>query len=287
MRFFCTLLLVIGFAIGCNTKRAAVTSSANPDFDRALGAIEASADWDAAHSEAAPLSVDVLPAIETLCGHLENDRVISREHSLTSSVGTMGDHAFGAIQGAIYAHLPNRYKAYFAFSRSDVEDWLDRYQGKTLVELQIEAATTSVERAKREYELEGSADAHAAIAVYTGLLQTRLFTRVIRDILDSDDTFSGLAVMLTRRKIDNLKIYGTIPSRPDLDRLHRRLNKERNAHLSLHWNVRLQGTLETIIGQDCDVYRKTAQRLVEWNINPPSHVMSAAATSASSRWQYT
>ena len=64
MRFFCTLLLVIGFASGCNTKRVAVTSSANPNFDRALGAIEASADWDAAHYRAAPLSIDVLPAIE-------------------------------------------------------------------------------------------------------------------------------------------------------------------------------------------------------------------------------
>ena len=64
-----------------------MTSSANSDFDRALGAIEASADWDAAHSLAAPLSVDVLPAIETLRGHLANDRVISREHSFTSSAG--------------------------------------------------------------------------------------------------------------------------------------------------------------------------------------------------------
>ncbi|WP_145391139.1 hypothetical protein [Stieleria neptunia] len=256
MRFFCTLLLVIGFAFGCNTKRVAVTSSANPDFDRALGALEASADWDAANSQAASLCAGVLPAIETLRGHLANDRVISREHSFTSSVGTMGDHAFGAIRDAIYTHLPNRYLAYHAFSRSDVEDWLDRHQGKTLVELQIEAASTSLERAKRQYELNGNTDADAAIAVYTELLQARLLTRAIQDILGSDDAFSGLAVIVTRVKTVNFKIYGTIPSRSDLDRLHRRLKEELDTYLSLHWDVRLQGSLETIVGLDRYVYRE-------------------------------
>lgn len=263
MRFFCTLLLAIGFVSGCNdTNRVAVTSSANPDFDRALGAIEASADWDAAHSEAAPLSIGVLPAIETLRGHLANDRVISREHSLTSSVGTMGDHAFGAIQDAIYAYLPNRYKAYSAFSRSDVGDWLDRHDGKSLVELQIEAASTSLERAKQEYETTGNPDAHAAIGVYGQLLQARLLTQSILELMDSDDAYSGLDVMLTRAKTVSLKIYGTVGSRSDMDRLHRHLKKDRDTHVSLNWDVRLQDTGETIVGQDRDVYHWTRVMLL-------------------------
>lgn len=234
----------------------------DPEFDRALTAIEASDDWNAAHAGAGSLSARVLPAIETLRGYLEDDRVIARGDSALSVIGTMGEHAFGAIRDAIETHLPNRYTAYSAFSRNDVGDWLDHHQNKTLVELQIEAATTSLERAKREYELDGNADAQAAIAVYAELLEARLLTQSICDIRDSDVAYSGLSVMFNRTKLINVKIYGTIGSRSDMDLLHHHVNAQPENHVSLHWDVRLQDTGETIVGLDHDVYSKP-QRTTE------------------------
>ena len=117
MRYLSTLLLAVGIASGCNDKeRVAVTSSLDPDFDRALGTIDASVDWSAAHSRAARLDAGVLPAIDTLRGYLADDRVVSRVLPTHSVVGTKGDHAFNAIRDVLYTHLPNRYWAYAAFS---------------------------------------------------------------------------------------------------------------------------------------------------------------------------
>lgn len=253
MSFLCTILLSVGFLSGCKDLKSNVTSPANPDFGHALDVIDAYDDWNAAHSEAAPLDVDVLPAVKTLQGYLTDNRVITLEYPTHSVHGTMGDHAFGAIRDAIESHLPNRYIAYSAFSRNDVEDWLDRHKGKTLVELQIEAASTSLERAKRKYEQDGNQDAESAVAVYGGLLEARMLTQAIQAILDSDDSFSDLAVMFSYKKIFMFKIYGTIPSRADFDRLHPLVIEACDTLGVLHWDLRLQHSIATIVGPDRDV----------------------------------
>ena len=49
-------------------------------------------------------------------------------------------------------------------------DWLDRHQGKSLVGLQIEAASASLGLAKRDYEMNKIPDARNAIEEYSELL---------------------------------------------------------------------------------------------------------------------
>ena len=116
------------------------------------------------------------------------------------------------------------------------------------------ATSAALERAKREYELDGNEDANAAIAVYSELLQARLQVQAIENILASDAACSGLAVMFARTKTIHVKIYGTIPTRTQLEPLRLRLQENHDIHLPLQWDVRSQDTKKTIAGLDRDLY---------------------------------
>ncbi len=52
--------------------------------------------------------------------------------------------------------------------------------------------------------------------------------------------FLALPHLSKNLKVVNYKIYGTIPSRSNLDRLHHRLNNEYEIRGFLHWDVQLR-----------------------------------------------
>ena len=168
------ILLTAAITIGCtDTQNEVVITSANPDFVSAIETIATSTDLAAVNASLRTLHGGGRPAIDALREHLSDERVIPAVHTTRRAVGTatMGQQAFWSIQDMVEkTRVPLVNKTYYVLTRSDVEDWLDRHQGKSLVGLQIEAASASLGLAKRDYEMNKIPDARNAIEEYSELL---------------------------------------------------------------------------------------------------------------------
>ena len=55
---------------------------------------------------------------------------------------------------------------YAVLTRNNVEQWLDQHQGKSIAGLKVEAASTSLARAQRDFESSGSAESRDMIQFY-------------------------------------------------------------------------------------------------------------------------
>lgn len=251
MKLIFLFLLALTLTLGCtgNKNDAVMTSS---DFDHAMETIATSADWNSANAAAVQPDGCVLPAINVLREHLSDDRVISLDKPTRPLLGTVGEHAFWAIRDAIEPlRLPRRLDAYSALTRDNVEDWLGRHQGESLLELQVEAASHSLDLATRDFERNGNSDARDAMFFYSEHLSV---IQPLHDVFYTDNAFSRLSVLAVSLKNVNYKVYGTMPSRSDLDRLHHRLNNDYEIGRYLHWDVQLRDTGQTVSGPDGDVY---------------------------------
>ena len=60
---------------------------------------------------------------------------------------TLGDVAFDLIQYLVEGKIPIIYRKHFLLTKDNAKEWLSARKGKTIEQLQIEAAKTSLERA--------------------------------------------------------------------------------------------------------------------------------------------
>ena len=75
-------------------------------------------------------------------------------------------------------------------------------------------------------------------------------------IFATDPGFSDLSISTTHLKIVNVEIYGTVPSKNDLDRI-KKLVFERctfTERCFLHWRLRVQNDSTTYVAQNDDVF---------------------------------
>lgn len=80
----------------------------------------------------------------------------------------MGDHCFWLIQDMIEAPVPKLYASlYSSLNRANVAEWLDDRSGAALAELQIAAASQSLELAQTDFERNANPHAKKALAIYT------------------------------------------------------------------------------------------------------------------------
>ena len=60
---------------------------------------------------------------------------------------TLGDVAFDLIQYLVEGKIPIIYRKHFLLTKDNAKEWLSARKGKTIEQLQIEAAKTSLEKA--------------------------------------------------------------------------------------------------------------------------------------------
>ena len=164
-----SLLLALVVAIGCaGTQEDAVVVSADVDIDTAIETLATSSDLADVNASLRILYGGGVPAVEALREHLSDDRIIPAVHTtrLANGTATAGDQAFWTIQEMIEPFLFKSYSGnYSVLTRGNVEQWLDRNRGKTIVGLQIEATSTALTHAKRDLEMTGSREARMAIEI--------------------------------------------------------------------------------------------------------------------------
>jgi len=162
---------------------ADVTLSAQPNtvnaqkaaniYDKAIETIALSQDKDAVHAASDTLRKGGLKAINSLRKHLNDGRVSKSNHLMRTVIGMpdMGDHCFWLIQDIIEPAVPKLYSSMYAsLSRDNITKWLDDRSEATLVELQIAAASQSLEKAKTDFEGNAKPYAKQAITIYSNRL---------------------------------------------------------------------------------------------------------------------
>lgn len=169
--------------LGCQTQMTTQPKSdtARSDLQPATGAyhdaietIATSEDKEAVLAADKVLRSGGLPAIDSLRNHLSDRRVPPSNYLTRAVTGTpdMGDHCFWLIQDMVEPPVPKLYGSlYTALNRANVGEWLDNQARETLLELQIEAASQSLELAKADFEQNSPPHAQKAIELYTERLQ--------------------------------------------------------------------------------------------------------------------
>jgi hypothetical protein len=169
-------LLTVELAIGSigpqddtGSSNNAENALTNSDFDKAFETIATSTDPDAVKAAAATLRNGGIPAINVLRKHLSDKRFPPPNHPLQRAVRakpTMGVHAFWLIQAMVETRVAKAYQRYSVLTPTNVEQWLDARRGKSILELQVDAATASLKRANRDVEV-----AQQAIELYSEQLR--------------------------------------------------------------------------------------------------------------------
>ncbi len=165
------ILLVGVIALGCtSTQNDTGTTSAVPDYEGAMETLATSSDLAAVNASLRTLYGGGRPAINALRKHLSDERVLQSEFSAriftANSKTKMSDESFWIIQDIVETPLPKLYRGnYYALTRDSVEQWLDRYNDASIAGLQIEAASASLDLAKRDFEMTGSPHAREAIEI--------------------------------------------------------------------------------------------------------------------------
>ena len=180
MKSVCIALVTILLTVGCNQsggesntledKGRSHSSPSPTQFDAAIETIATSTDMDAVHAAADALRSGGLPAIRALRGHLSDKRIPPSDYLTRAVSGTpdMSDHCFWLIQDMIEPGVPKLYReAYAVLTRDNVEQWLDDRGGKSIVELQIDAAAASLDRAERDFDTSGESHAKEAFHIYS------------------------------------------------------------------------------------------------------------------------
>ncbi|MEL6108504.1 MAG: hypothetical protein AAFU85_20965 [Planctomycetota bacterium] len=161
--FFFALTLFFG----CDDPRTDRVPGSYPDFETAIEVIATTEDIYEAGEAAAHLYEGGIPAINALRNHLSDQRVIPSgfcTRSLNQPGQTMDEQALWSIQDMIEPQAPKLLAGYYqVLSRETVEQWLDRREDMSITGLQIEAASTWLSRAQRDFESSGSPHAQAVI----------------------------------------------------------------------------------------------------------------------------
>jgi hypothetical protein len=174
MKISFSFIAAISICLGCESTDHKADPQPYKNFESAIEAIATSDDIWVASAAAGQIYSGGVPAIEALRGYLDDDRVIPSglcSRSINSNDVTLGEQSFWTIQDMIEeTRVPLVKKSYYVLTRDNVEDWLDRQQGKSLVGLKIEAASASLGLANLDYQANNTPDARDAIEEYSELL---------------------------------------------------------------------------------------------------------------------
>ena len=103
-------------------------------------------------------------AFDSLLDHLDDKTRASDNHFMRAMVTidengnagpyepTIGDASFDILQGQIEGVWPKAYRDHYILNRSNIRDWLQKRDGKSLHELRLECAKSSLESAKSKHE---------------------------------------------------------------------------------------------------------------------------------------
>lgn len=175
MKLQLSIAFTLAFAVGCSdSSKQRVITPANVDFDTAVEIIATSDDFDYVNSAQARLVYGGLPAIAELRLHLSDERIIPTGYSnrsINSGEISIATHAFWTIQDMIETGLPKYYdESYHVLNSGNVERWLDDRSDKSLIELQIDAASSTLAHAQREQQ-SGDQEARGAVKILTERLK--------------------------------------------------------------------------------------------------------------------
>ena len=146
------------------------TASSIVDYDAAVETLATAHDLTAVNKALRTLDVGGRAAVDALRKHLSDERVLPSGFSsrvfTANSETKMSDESFWLIQDLIETPFPKVYGAnYHALDRESIERWLDQYENASITGLRIEAATLSLDIAKRDLEMTGSQNAREAVEI--------------------------------------------------------------------------------------------------------------------------
>ena len=178
-----TIVSVLTLA-GCQSRGPAQPQAKNKDgghgsdaaadaYDDAIETIATNDNQQAVQSADKTLRNGGSTAIASLRRHLIDRRIPPSNYLTRAVTGTpdMGDHCFWLIQDMIEPPV-SKSNQYSKLNRSNISEWLDDRAGKTLLELQIDAASESLELAKTDLKQNGTPRAKNAIETFTKRIQT-------------------------------------------------------------------------------------------------------------------
>ncbi len=178
MKPVCILIIaLVGSSVGCSgSRRDDTVPPPYPDFESAIEAIATSSDLSEANAAAVQLYSGGVPAIDVLREHLSDDRIIPSpfcSRAVNAGSISVGEQSFWTIQDMIETtRLPKSLRNYLILTSDSVETWLDDRKGKSIRELQVDAATASFAAAKKDFQSRGNSNARAAMELYGEQLQT-------------------------------------------------------------------------------------------------------------------
>ena len=171
------IFALVGLCLGCSgSRRDETTPPTYPSFESAIEAIATSSDLSEANAAALQLYAGGVPAIESLRKYLSDDRVIQSpfcSRAINAGSISVGEQSFWTIQDMIETtRLPKSLRNYYILTPDSVETWLDDRKGKSIRELQVDAASESLSAAKKDFQSTGRSNARAAMELYVEQLQT-------------------------------------------------------------------------------------------------------------------
>ena len=178
MRQIFSILAFVVMLIGCvksepNSSSSIKTQQSNTQsnqFDVAIEVIATSDDVEEVLAADATLRGGGLVAINALRKHFNDNRVPPSNY-LTRAVSgqpDMSNHCFWLVQDMIEAPVPKLYASlYSVLSPDTIDKWLDDRVGKSIHDLRIDAASTSLAAAKKNFEDTAESHAQKAMDIYT------------------------------------------------------------------------------------------------------------------------
>jgi len=161
LRHMTRLLLIFApllIAIGCS-------STAAPDqYETAVKSFASGTPIEETTAAIKLVQSAGVDAFDSLLSHLNDETLASDNHFMRAMVTidengnaglikpTIGDACFDILQGQIEGVWPKGYREHYILNRSNIRDWLTKRNGKSLYELRVECAKSSLESAKLKHE---------------------------------------------------------------------------------------------------------------------------------------
>ena len=139
-------------------------------FEAAIETIASSNDIDMVRKADTKLRSSGRAAIDSLRKHLADNRVPASNYlsRTVDGIPNMSDHCFWLIQDIIEPPVPKLYASlYSVLTTENVGRWLDDRAEKSIIELQRDAAQTSLNHAKSDFETKDASYAKQAIEIYS------------------------------------------------------------------------------------------------------------------------
>ena len=178
MKRISPILVIAVMLIGCGKSEPEVSSSIDAKqtntpsnrFDAAIEVITTSDDVDKVHVADETLRAGGLVAIAAMRKHFQDNRVPPSNYLTRAVTGTpdMSDHCFWLVQDMIEPPVPKLYAGlYSVLTPETIAKWLDDRENKSMQQLRVDAASMSLEAAKKDFETTAETHAQKAVDIYT------------------------------------------------------------------------------------------------------------------------